>query len=253
MADPDNQSEYDDPLLYDLENSDFAPEGPFYLDLARRVGGPALELGCGTGRFTIPLARAGVAITGLDAARPMLEHARRKAGDLPVTWVEADARDFHFGRRFRLIFESGATFQHMLARTDQLAFLACAREHVEPGGYFAVSAIRPTGDLMADETGEYPWFTYANADGQEVSVSGWQTYDPATQVRTETAIRRWTDAEGQPRERVAPLRLRLTFPDELEALLVESGFAVVERYGDFDRSPLTAESPHTILVCRLSL
>lgn len=252
MIQADNHSEYDDPLAYDLENADFEPEGPFYLALAGEVGGPVLELGCGTGRFTIPLARAGVAMTGLDLSAAMLDRAREKAGDLPIIWVQADARDYALGRRFRLVFESGATFQHMLTRADQLAFLARAREHLTPGGVLVVAVLTPTADLMADEAGEYPWFSYANEPGQEVQVAGWQTYDPATQIRTETAVRRWTDAAGEAHERHAPLRLRLTRADELDGLLAEAKLEVVARYGDYDRSPWTAESRFTIVVCAQS-
>ena len=69
MSESENHSEYDDPSSYDLENPDFEPEGPFYLALAQAAGGAVLELGCGTGRFTIPLARAGVLITGLDVGK----------------------------------------------------------------------------------------------------------------------------------------------------------------------------------------
>jgi SAM-dependent methyltransferase len=253
MTENDNHSEYDDPLTYDLENADFEPEGPFYLALAQEMGGPVLELGCGTGRFTIPLVQAGSDVTGLDIAPTMLARAREKAGDLPITWVEADAREYALGRRFRLIFESGATFQHMLSRDDQLAFLARAREHLLPDGRLVIGGLMPTADLMTNEDGEYPWFTYLNDDGQEVAVSGWQTYDPATQIRTETAVRRWTDAAGQAHERRAPLRLRLTFPEAFEALLAEAGYEIVARYGDFDRSPWTAESRFIILVARLGV
>jgi SAM-dependent methyltransferase len=126
----DNLAEYDDPAIYDQETPSFEPDGPFYLALAQRFGGPVLELGCGTGRNTIPLARRGVDITGLDLAPRMLEHARRKAPDLPITWIESDVRSFHLGGRFRFIFESGATFQHLLARPDQEAMLARVREHI---------------------------------------------------------------------------------------------------------------------------
>lgn len=94
--------EYLHPDLYDLENPDFEPEGPFYLSIARETGGPVLELGCGTGRYTIPLARAGLAVTGLDRTPAMLDEARAKAGDLPIQWVEADARDYQLGPLFGL-------------------------------------------------------------------------------------------------------------------------------------------------------
>ena len=55
MIDHTNLEDYADPLLYDLENSSFEPDGSFYLSLAQQVGGSVLELGCGTGRVTIPL------------------------------------------------------------------------------------------------------------------------------------------------------------------------------------------------------
>jgi ubiquinone/menaquinone biosynthesis C-methylase UbiE len=66
MNEQDNLSEYSDPKLYDAENSDFEPDGSFILSLAKKHGGAVLELGCGTGRVTIPLAENGVEIVGLD-------------------------------------------------------------------------------------------------------------------------------------------------------------------------------------------
>jgi 2-polyprenyl-3-methyl-5-hydroxy-6-metoxy-1,4-benzoquinol methylase len=66
MAIPDNLEEYADPEIYDLENREFEPDGPFSLGFATKLKGPVLELGCGTGRVTIPLAQHGVDMTGLD-------------------------------------------------------------------------------------------------------------------------------------------------------------------------------------------
>ena len=54
MFNHSNLEDYTDPVLYDLENDDFEPDGPFYLAHAQRVKGPVLELGCGTGRITVP-------------------------------------------------------------------------------------------------------------------------------------------------------------------------------------------------------
>lgn len=91
----DNLEEYADPVLYDYEHKDFEPYGPFYLTLAERIGGEILDLGCGTGRVTIPLAQRSFRITGLDIVPEMLEFAKKKASKLSVDWVEADVRDFH--------------------------------------------------------------------------------------------------------------------------------------------------------------
>lgn len=103
LTNSSNLEEYADPVIYDLENSKFEPDGPFYLALAQRFSGPVLEIGCGTGRITIPLAEHGLDVTGLDIAPQMLERAKHKAQNLLIRWVEADARTFHLGTQFGFI------------------------------------------------------------------------------------------------------------------------------------------------------
>lgn len=78
--------EYDDPVEYDRGNGLDGPELPFYSALAQETGGPVLDLTCGTGFLTIPLAKAGLAVMGVDCAAVMLDHARLKAGTLPIGW-----------------------------------------------------------------------------------------------------------------------------------------------------------------------
>jgi ubiquinone/menaquinone biosynthesis C-methylase UbiE len=85
----------------------------FYLSQAQMARGPVLEIGCGTGRVTIPLAEAGVEITGLDVSASMLAEANRKAQERGATvgWIEADARHFDLGRRFAFILMPFNTLQ----------------------------------------------------------------------------------------------------------------------------------------------
>jgi len=104
MQTVNNLAEYADPILYDSENADFKPMRLYFGVMARQCEGEVLEIGCGTGRFTIPLAKQGVAVTGLDVVPGMLARARQKSAGLPVKWVEADARDFQLGQQFGLIF-----------------------------------------------------------------------------------------------------------------------------------------------------
>ena len=245
----DNLVEYADPQTYDLENNEFEPDGPFLLALARRAGNPALELGCGTGRLTIPMAQSGVTITGLDIVSAMLERARQKAGELPIEWALADARSYHLGRAFRFIFESGSVFQHMLTLPDQEAFLARVREHLADDGLFVFGSRFPRFDLLDKVEEEKEWFTTQHPDGYEIRVSGTEFYDALHQVKIETAYRRWRNADGCETVRVAPLSLRYCFPQELEALLYYNGFTILERYGDNDGIPLTNDSRFLILVC----
>jgi SAM-dependent methyltransferase len=245
-----NLIEYDDPELYDLENDDFEPDGGFILSLAQELNGNILELGCGTGRITIPLAQAGLAITGLDILPKMLERAKSKAVHLPIEWVEADVRDFRLANRFKLIFESGATFQHLLNRSDQEKMLATVKEHLAADGRFLLSVVFPSPQMLQNEE-EAEWFDYQHSAGHTIRVSGFQHYDPLSQIKTETAIRSWTTTDGQEVRKIAPLALRLCFPQEMESLLHYNGFEILSIYGDWDKSPLSSESPHLIYICKL--
>ena len=89
MLDHNNLEEFADPRNYDIEqrtNKGIA----FYSALAQETGGPVLEVACGTGRVSIPIARLGLDVTGLDIVPGMLEQARAKSAGLPVRWVEGD-------------------------------------------------------------------------------------------------------------------------------------------------------------------
>lgn len=250
MAEHDNLIEYSDPEIYDLENNDFEPDGPFILALAKKLAGAVLELGCGTGRVTIPLAQNGIDVTGIDVVPGMIEKARLKSKGLPIEWIVADARTFQLDRKFRLIFESGSVFHHMLTRTDQEAYLARVREHLEDDGRLVINLFFPHPDRLRSSAAEEDWFSVQRSDGCEMQVTGIDQYDEIRQVRTETAYRRWTDAGGQKIVCISPLSLRYIFPQELETLLHYNGLEVTERYGDADGSPLTNQSRAMIYICR---
>ncbi len=250
MLNHTNLEDYADPATYDRENEQWEPEGPMYLALARQFGGPILELGCGTGRVTIPLAEQGFAITGLDLVPGMLARAQHKAGALAIDWVEANMRSFRLETRFPFIFATTGVFQHLLERRDQEAMLARAREHLAPGGSFVVDAHVPRPNQMRDSLAEQEWYTYDDGEGRTVHVSGSEHYDHIRQVRHETAVRRWRDDTGQLFAREARLALRYIFPQEMEALLHYNGFVVEQRYGDWDLSPLVNSSKTMIYICR---
>ena len=243
-----NLVEYTEPDLYDLENPDFDPDGAFYLALTQHYPGPVLDLGCGTGRITIPLARHGVPITGLDVMPPMLAHAQSKAADLPIAWIEADARTFRLPTQFQLILDTGATLQHLLDRADHEAVLARVREHLTPDGYAVFHTFAPHPSRLGNMP-EHDWFTYTTELGKTIHVSGTVRYDHWDQVFHEDAIRRWQDAAGQEVVRFAPLARRMFFPQEFGLLLHYNGFRVVHLYGDWDGSPITNASQLMIVVC----
>jgi ubiquinone/menaquinone biosynthesis C-methylase UbiE len=89
---------------YDILTSGLEGDLDFYVGLAREAEPPVLELGCGTGRVAIPIARAGVQIVGLDSSPPMLAKAQERSNGLTnVRWVEGDMREFDLPDRFGLV------------------------------------------------------------------------------------------------------------------------------------------------------
>ena len=262
LFDHDNLEEFADPAGYDQEDSSDTGVA-FYASLSREAGGPVLEIACGTGRVTIPIARQGFAVTGLDVVPGMLEVARSKAAGLRTRWVEGDARTFDLGERFRLIFLTGNAFQAFLTNADQEALLGRVRAHLHEEGMFAFETrnsrwgTRGTRDedrdglFVALETRaeEEAWPSYVDAEGREVRVSRTRTYDHVAQVLHWTTHRRWREA-GEERAKTTRIALRYTFPQELASLLHHHGFTIARQYGDWNGAPLNAASPSIIVVCR---
>jgi 2-polyprenyl-3-methyl-5-hydroxy-6-metoxy-1,4-benzoquinol methylase len=199
----------------------------------------------------IPIAACGLAVTGVDLAQPMLDHARLKAqrDRLPIQWIEADARQLELGSQYRFIFITGNAFQAFLRREDQEALLASIKRHLAPDGIFAFETRNPSGhDLNAIHDEEY-WFSYTSVEGYGVTVSGKQSYDPLAQLMYWTTYRRWSDGQGA-QTKETHITCRFTYPQELEALLHYNGFQIVRQYGNWNKEPFMAGSPSIITICK---
>jgi SAM-dependent methyltransferase len=128
-------------LWHDLECGSYTEDLALWHELARNAGGPVLDVGAGTGRVTLELARAGHDVTALDLAPELLAVLRERAGALPVRTVTADARDFDLGRRFALIIAPMQTVQ--LLDGDLDGFTRCAAAHLQPGGTVVAALANP--------------------------------------------------------------------------------------------------------------
>src|SRR5512147_2640743 len=132
---------------------------PFYVDLAARVGGPVLEIGCGTGRVLLEIAAHGIEIEGLDLSEDQLRVLQAKidaAASHPIRLHYADMRDFVLGRRFRLIIAPFRPMQHLYTVADQIAAFRAIRAHLLPDGIFAFDVFYPKPIVDADTGVERP-------------------------------------------------------------------------------------------------
>ena len=239
---------YDDPVLYDRVVRP-GPCEPFYRDLACRTGGPILELACGTGRLTIPLARDGYEIVGLDASPTMLRAIQAKADleNLQLTTLREDMRRFDLGRRFPLVILCCNSLAHLTTNQDAKVALACVLRHLAPGGLFAFDIVNPDLRALARSQAESVRLDLGPNPSSAIAVEEIASYDPVQQVRR--AFWRVMDADGTARD-MAALNLRMFFPQELPVLLEAAGLELVARYGDFAGNPLSADSLNQICIAR---
>ena len=126
-------------IWHDLECGTYTEDLPFWRALAAEHDGPLLDVGAGTGRTTLALARAGHAVTALDNDPELLGALARRAEGLAVTTVVADARDFTLSDRFTLCIVPMQTIQLLGGSAGRAAFLARARVHLAAGGRVAIA------------------------------------------------------------------------------------------------------------------
>lgn len=263
---PDREAYYDETpaaaARYDALHADRTADVAFYVAEARRSGGPVLEVGCGTGRVTLPIAGAGVDIVGLERSPWMLAEAARKARAAApdvrrrLRLVRADMRAYAFRRPFARVFLPFRVLQAMLEVPDQLAALRRARASLAPAGRLVLDVFDPRYDLLAGaieapsplaETGR----SYREPDGTTVVEKFVRRYEPVRQVLDQTFVYERTDETGRVLDRAfEPLRLRYFFRWEMEHLLARAGFAVEALHGGWDREPFDEHGVDQIWIAR---
>jgi SAM-dependent methyltransferase len=255
---------YGDPELYDLlfpaakdmtsvhdaaRKQRFIASEQFYLDEARRGSGSALELGCGTGRLTLPIAQNGIDIVGADLSRSMLDAARAKAATakVDVPFVQADMRHFDLPGRFSTVLIPGNSLLHLLTIEELKQCFTCIRRHLAPGGRLVFDISKwDTGIFARDPGQRYPAFSLDHPKLGEITIEETASYDAAAQVRD---VVWYLSAPGSADFRRIEYRLRVIFPQELLLLLECAGFRLEARYGEFTREPFQASSPRQVCVC----
>jgi ubiquinone/menaquinone biosynthesis C-methylase UbiE len=250
-----NQSDADgllyDGQFYDRVYNDFKDDIPFYQRQVKKYGEPVLELACGTGRITIPLAEQGIQIAGLDIADSMLAQAKRKSAEkgLNIEWIKSDCRDFNLNRKFNLIFIPINSIAHLHDRKDIDSCFACVKRHLADQGRFIVDIFNPDLKVLnRDPSKRYPIKEYTDPDGRgKVVITENNVYEADTQINRVKCYFRFAD---QTEEIVQDLSMRIYYPQELDILFHYNGFTIDAKYGNYDETPFVSSSPKQIMVCR---
>lgn len=250
---------YDDDeaaALYDLVYEHYDDDLSMYEEFARRGDTSALELGAGTGRVALHLARAGLDVIALDSSTRMLARLEAAIDDAMrprVRVVEGDMRDFALGETFDLVYCALDTFEHLLTTEHQLATLRCVARHMSPGGVFVAELRSLTAIDWSDEPSalRLEWLRPDPAGGGAVAKMSSVAVSRAKQLTTSTLIFDRTGADGVVRRRTLEVTLRATGRFELELLLDRAGLRIESVYGGADLSPFTDASDTMVVVAKL--
>ncbi len=237
-----------DGVHYDACHAHRLDDVPFWQHAASSCR-QVLELGCGTGRISIPLAAAGAAIgrrvIGLDSNPSMLDQARRKAhaAGVELQLVQGDMRSFDLGRdNIDLAILSFNTVNVLMTLEDALACLRCTRRHLAPTGRLVIDTFLPSPPRLIPDQLK---IDYTLPDGEKITITASRSYDPAQQLRVLDLVIRSSD-EG--RVETDRSEVHVYYPAELILLLVQAGFEIVATYGGYDQRRLDARSHRLIVV-----
>ncbi len=241
---------YNDAVFYDATSLGVEGDVAFFVEEARKARGPVLELACGTGRITIPVAEDGTAIVGLDRSPKMLALAKRKIAAASaetrqrIELVEGDMRNFALSGQFNLIMIPYRAFQHVHTVADQRQCLSCVHRHLADGGLFIVDVFDPNLSIIAEHMGplgaslkKMDTTTHPET-GRPLVVWETRKYAPETQSLKNWFIFEELNEKGEVLTKTySTLRLRYFHRYEMQHLLERSGFTIEALYGDFGRGP----------------
>ena len=134
-------------VWHDAENGGYDADMAHWEELAETTGGPVLDIGCGTGRVSLRLARRGYEVVGVDVDPVLVEELRARAVGLPAAGAVGDARRLDLGRQFNLVLAPMQLVQLLAGEPERLACLAAIAAHLGPGGLAALAIVEdPFGD-----------------------------------------------------------------------------------------------------------
>ncbi|MBO0586918.1 class I SAM-dependent methyltransferase [Sporosarcina sp. E16_8] len=246
----ENFEKYADPEMYDHFYEGYQKDLNVILEWAK-LGQPIIELACGTGRLTIPMAKRGFQMVGVDLHEGMLERAKQKAKVqmVSIEFLLQDCTKLNLPVKSSLVFMTGNSFQHFLTNEVQDALLQTVRQHLVKDGVFIFDTRNPLLHELAT-VDEYEQ-QYSDKNGNQIIELHREEYNSMTQIlhyRTDRQIYRGETLIANEQDGIS---LRYSFPLEMERVLKNNGFEILQVYGDWDKSGLNVKSISMVYVCKI--
>ena len=236
--------------IYDGLNK-FLSDLEFYKKwLPKNKEAKILELCCGTGRLTIPIAKDGYDIKGVDYTSSMLERAKEKAlqAGLKIDFIEADIRGLDLGEKFDFIFIPFNSIHHLYKNEDLFDALKVVRNHLKEKGLFLLDCFNPNIQYIVENERKQQVITeYTTNDGRKVLIKQSMHYESASQINRI----KWQYFIDDKFHSIQNMDMRLFFPQELNSYLKQIGFNIIHKFGDFTGGDFDDSSEKQIYILEL--
>ena len=253
-------------IIHGINNQPI-PDIPFYREYAKQQCGESgekgeiLELGCGTGRVALTLAKEGFRITGLDLSQQMLDIFSEKLTkeiendsglSERVDVIYGNMADFSIGRKFSLITAPFRAFQAVTAQTDIENVFSCVHEHLTDDGIFIVNVFNPYANPLDESWCRAEEFIGEIIDEPTgIRIARYECrekIDPANQVIYPYLAYNVTYPDGHTERLVENLQMKYYYSLQLRAEAEKAGLVVVDEFSWYDKSPPSGKE--IILICR---
>jgi SAM-dependent methyltransferase len=237
-----------DANVYDGMNTDLTDLKFYKKWLPENKDSRILELCCGTGRLTLPIAHDGYNISGVDNSSSMLEQAKVKASkaDLEVEFVEADIRTLDLPEKYDLIFIPFNSIHHLYQNEDLFQAFNVVKKHLKENGLFLLDCYNPNIHYIIEGEKEQKKIAeYITKDERKVLIKQKMRYENKSQInRIE-----WHYYINDKFDSIQNLDMRLYFPQELDSYLEQNGFTIIHKFGSFKEEEFNNSSEKQIFVC----
>jgi SAM-dependent methyltransferase len=238
-----------DANMYDGLNTNLA-DLPFYMRwLPNHKDTRILELCCGTGRLTIPIAKDGYNISGVDYTSSMLDQAKTKASEagLNIEFIKADIRTLILPEKYDLIFIPFNSIHHLYTNEDLFKALKVVKNHLKEGGFFLLDCFNPNIQYIVEgEKEPKEMAEYTTPDGRAVLIKQTMRYEPKTQINRIA----WHYYINGSFDSIQHLDMRMFYPQELDSYLEWNGFNILHKFGNFEEEAFNDQSEKQIFICQ---
>lgn len=243
--------------FYDIYVGDWLEDFPFYLEYTRGIQTPVLEIGAGSGRLTIPLARAGKFIVAVDSSASMLSKLRSHLAGEPVDVqqrvqvVECNLLSLALGSKYELIVAPFYTFNYLLTRESQEIASQRLAQHLAAKGLMLIDVFLPLSRIKRCSC--EPVLKCDALDAATGNrVCGWNVYsiDDERQIEFRSHIFEVTKPDGTVLKREFTTERRYFYPSELRELFSSNGFSVEAVFTGYKKKVAQADSEQLLYVLR---